>query len=255
MSDSRSNWTFGQIENFELEDDSYNENNKAIYDNETDTEYKFICFMYNINILDGIRLYKRKAITLMDYLANIAALGTSVFNLLTKIFGTLYSKNFDNYKIVENILSKEIKKVRKVKLNDKIESKFNLESNLIDDDIEENYKNNLYNDRNSLNNENDDKNDVDNMNEDEDVDKISKLPKLRFYEFFFNLVYSKCCTYIKRQKLIDTCDQILSNYFSVENILYNQILFENLLTDYHWNNPKFKSIHENELILELNKYI
>ena len=255
MSDSRSNWTFGQIENYELEDDSDNEDNKAIYDNETDTEYKFICFMYIINILDGIHLYKRKAITLMDYLANIAALGSTIFNLLTKIFGTLYSKNFDNYKIVENILSKEIKKVRKVKLNDKIESKFNLESNLIDDDIEENYKNNLYNDRNSLNNENDDKNDVDNMNEDEDVDKISKLPKLRFYEFFFNLVYSKCCTYIKRQKLIDTCDQILSNYFSIENILYNQILFENLLTDYHWNNPKLKSIHENELILELNKYI
>ena len=255
MSDSRSNWTFGQIENYELEDDSDNEDNKAIYDNETDTEYKFICFMYNINILDGIHLYKRKAITLMDYLANIAALGSTIFNLLTKIFGALYSKNFDNYKIVENILSKEIKKVRKVKLNDKIESKFNLESNLIDDDIEENYKNNLYNDRNSLNNENDDKNDVDYMNEDEDVDKISKLPKLRFYEFFFNLVYSKCCTYIKRQKLIDTCDQILSNYFSVENILYNQILFENLLTDYHWNNPKLKSIHKNELILELNKYI
>ena len=100
MSDSRSNWTFGQIETYELEDDSDNEDNKAIYDNETDTEYKFICFMYNIIILDGIHLYKRKAITLMDYLANIAALGSIVFNLLTKIFDALYSKNFDNYKIV-----------------------------------------------------------------------------------------------------------------------------------------------------------
>ena len=110
MSDSRSNWTFGQIENFELEDDSYNENNKAIYDNETDTEYKFICFMYNINILDGIRLYKRKAITLMDYLANIAALGTSVFNLLTKIFGTLYSKNFVIIKLLKIYYQKKLKR-------------------------------------------------------------------------------------------------------------------------------------------------
>jgi len=254
MSDSRNNWTFGQIENYKLLPFD-NEDNAIIYDNETDIEYKLVFAMYNINILDGIHLYKRKAITLIDYFANIAALGTTVFNLLTKIFGALYSKNFDNYKIVENILSKEIKNIKKIKLNNKIESKLNFESKLIDDNLEENDTINFYNDRNSLNNENENKNDVDNLDEDEDEDKIYKLPKLRFYEFFFNLVYSKCCTYIKRQKLIDSCDQILYKYFSVENILYNQILFENLLKDYHWNNPKLKSIHKNELILELNKYI
>ena len=59
----------------------------------------------------------------------------------------------------------------------------------------------------------------------------------------------------KEVKLIDSCDQILAKYFSVENILYNPILLENLFADYHWNNPKLKSIHENELISALNKYI
>ena len=84
---------------------------------------------------------------------------------------------------------------------------------------------------------------------------ISKLPKLRFFDFFFNNIYSKCCVYIKRQKLIDSCDNILYKYYSIENILYNQILFDNLMKDYQWNNPNLKSIHKNELIISLNKYV
>ena len=84
---------------------------------------------------------------------------------------------------------------------------------------------------------------------------ITKLPKLRFFDFFFNNIYSKCCIYIKRQKLIDSCDNILYKYHSIENILYNQILFENLMKDYHWNNPELKSIHKNDLIGDLKQYI
>ena len=256
MTNTPNNWTFGQIVNYEFEDNSDSEDNKIIYDNESDIEYKIVSVLYNINVLNGIHLYKRKAITLIDYFANIAALCSTVFNLLTKIFGALYSKNFDNYKIVENILSKEIQnaKLNKIKYN-KIESEFNLETNLIENNLEENKDNSLFPDKDSYNNENEAINKMDNITEDENDYEITKLPKLRFYEFFFNLVYSKCCTYIKRQKLIDSCSQIMYKYFSVENILYNQILFENLISDYHWNNPKLKSIHKKELILELNKYV
>lgn len=35
----------------------------------------------------------------------------------------------------------------------------------------------------------------------------------------------------------------------------NQILFENLMKDYKWNNPKLKSIRRNEMIVDLKKYL
>ena len=34
-------------------------------------------------------------------------------------------------------------------------------------------------------------------------------------------------------------------YYSVENILYNQIMLENLFKDYKWNNPELKDIYNN----------
>ena len=163
----------------------------------------------------------------------------------------IISPNFENYKIIENIISKEIKNAKKIELNDNntnsIRSNSSLEYNLID-------KENL--NKEKSNSEDIIINDIgeDNL-ENEDDKMISKLPKLRFYDFFFNNVYSKCCVYIKRQKLIDVCDNILYKYYSIENLFYNQILFDNLMKDYKWNNPELKSIHKNEFIKRLNKYV
>ena len=196
-----------------------------------------------INLLEGVNLYKRKEISIWDYLANIAALGTTLFNGLSKIFSLLYSKNFDSYKIIENILSKDTKREKIIKLKNNDISNSRLENNLID--------------KNSSNNEDLIINDLDedNLVNEDDNKMIKNLPKLRFYDFFFNNVYSKCCKYIKKQKLIDSCDNILYKYHSIENILYNQILFENLIKDYHWNNPELISIHKNDLIRDLKKYL
>ena len=174
-------------------------------------------------------------------------MGTTIFNIICKTFGLIYSSNFDNYKIIENILSKEAKKVKKIELNSN-ESNKDLKDDLLD-------KNN---DENELNNEDTIINDVENIDEGNIEDNellISKLPKLRFFDFFFNNIYSKCCVYIKRQKLIDSCDNILYKYYSIENILYNQILFENLIKDYHWNNPNLKTIHKNEFIVKIKNYV
>ena len=88
------------------------------YYEDFDIYLKYTLVFKILNPFDGINLYKRKEKSLWDYLANIAALGTTIFNGLCKIFGLLYSKNFDNYKIIERILSKEIKKVKKIELND-----------------------------------------------------------------------------------------------------------------------------------------
>ena len=168
------------------------------------TIFKALMINQMFNRLNGIHQYKRKAKSIWDSLANIAALGTTIFNIICKTFGLIYSSNFDNYKIIENILSKEGKKVKKIELNSN-ESNKDLKDDLLD-------KNN---DENELNNEDTIINDVENIDEGNIEDNellISKLPKLRFFDFFFNNIYSKCCVYIKRQKLIDSCDNILYKY-------------------------------------------
>ena len=40
-------------------------------------------------------------------------------------------------------------------------------------------------------------------------------------------------------------------YLSLDSILYNQIMIENLFIDYHWNNSLLNNIKNNELIIKL----
>ena len=53
-------------------------------------------------------------------MSNVAALGTTIYNILCKAFEILYSQHFDNYKIIEKILTKESKDEKKY--NNKTES-------------------------------------------------------------------------------------------------------------------------------------
>ena len=47
----------------------------------------------------------------------------------------------------------------------------------------------------------------------------------------------------------------MSNFLSVESILYNQIMLENLFKDYNWNNQELNNIDNNEFIIKLKKMI
>ena len=51
------------------------------------------------------------------------------------------------------------------------------------------------------------------------------------------------------------CNNILAKYFSIENLVYNQFMLENLLKDYKWNNPDLNSINNIELIYKLKQMI
>ena len=65
-------------------------------------------FLVNeLNKQEGKTIIYRRVTSFWDYLANIAALGASFLNIVSKVFSIIYSKNFDNYKIIDNILSKE----------------------------------------------------------------------------------------------------------------------------------------------------
>ena len=81
------------------------------------------------------------------------------------------------------------------------------------------------------------------------------LPKFRFIDFLFNNFYSnKTCKNI-RQQIIAKYNYLITKYYSIETIVFNQIKMENLLKDYKWNNPDLADINNNELIIQLNNLI
>ena len=254
------NFTFGKLEksiyySYDLSDSKHS----IQYNNKY---YKPIIGITFHNDLQGIYLYTRKRRSELDYIADVIALSAGLFNAICKIFGFLYSKSFDAYKIVEKILSKENIRLKSIELINNMNSnnnKSNEDLNNINLDNKYNNINNrnnrLYSDDSNIDNSNLIINDFDEDNDDI-YDRITELPKFHFFDFLFNNLYNKkCCKTFKRQKLISNSEEILYKYFSVDNIVYNQIIFENLMKDYIWNNPKMKSIYNNELIKGLTNDI
>jgi len=152
--------------------------------------------------------YKRKRISVLDVISKIGALFSTirVFFFYSLIY---YSKNFDNYKVIEKILNKD-----NIVLKNENKKK---DSSLMKD-ISDNA-----NDNKLLIN--------DNINHDEDFYPIDieneNLTKFSFFDFYFNNIYCEKFHTIK-QDIINLFNEISSNYFSVETILYNQIRLENL---------------------------
>ena len=63
--------------------------------------------------------YTRNPVSFLDVLADISALSSTVLDLISLVYGFLYSQNYDNYKIVESILTKKMR----IKIDNKIEEK------------------------------------------------------------------------------------------------------------------------------------
>ena len=79
--DFKNNCSFGKIIDLKFQDHSRSKMNQIEYDKEKDLEIAPTISFQIINPLEGIHLFKRKALSIMDYLANIAALGTTIFNI------------------------------------------------------------------------------------------------------------------------------------------------------------------------------
>jgi len=218
-------------------------------------DHKLIGIIRGINTHEKYIEYKRKEKKLFDVLANIVALSMLVYRSFVLIFGFTYSQNFDNYKIIDNILStkfdkndkKHIKDLNEVKLNKDFNKKeefliYNInnelnENDLILDDID--YEKEKINEDNKAHNNN-------NNNE-----SFIKMPKLHFWDFLLNNIYFKKLWKSDKQELISISSEIIEKYYSLENILYNQIKLENLLKDYKWNTQNLNCLIENELINKL----
>ena len=181
MNDKEYIHTFGQMKDVKVYDLSREIDDDIEHDKETGKYYKSVLGLSILNPLEGIHKYKRNSVSIWDYLANIASLGIGIFNGFCKVFTLIYSKNFDNYKIIENLLSKQF--IKQYEFN-------NIE----------NIPNSENNDKQTKNNErifsNEDLiiNDVDENTEyileNEDDKMVTKLPKLTFFDFIFNNIYS-----------------------------------------------------------------
>jgi len=84
---------------------------------------------------------------------------------------------------------------------------------------------------------------------------IRILPKLKFFDFFFNNVYFQFCKRREKQEIIALCNNIVANYISIDSVLYNHLKLENLFKDYKWNNPGLNDITKNNYIADLLKHL
>ena len=66
-----------------------------------------------------------------------------------------------------------------------------------------------------------------------------------------NNIYCKRYCETKKQEIISKCNEIVLKYNSIDYTLYSQMILENLLKDYKWNNPKLNNIENNKLINDL----
>lgn len=228
---------------------------ESTYSYEGDTQirneyFKILSLIEMENYLDEYIEYQRTKISFLDIFANILSLSLSLFNSIALGFAFLYSKNFDNYKILEKILSNKDTE-NKFKNNKKRECKeIELTNSLLNEFPNENSINNAINDDNFEEN--------DNMNKNlgkETMNSNIVLPKLRFLDFILNAFDFNKKIKTNRQNLISLCNDILAKYYSVDYILYNQIKLESLFKDYKWNDPKLEYIENNEMIKKIMNYL
>ena len=192
--------------------------------------------------------YTRKAKSFLDALTNIFALGSTVLHFFALALSVLFSTNFDNYKIIENILKKNyrinINKSKEEKEKDnssKIELKTDLIGNINDESEEQNI--NMGSDKN--NGEDNEKN----ISSSQDID----LPKLKFYDFLFHKLYFKCFGPSSKHSLINSCNDIVATYITIEKLISNQIKLDYLWKDYKWNNPQSEINERDDFILKLKE--
>ena len=194
--------------------------------------------------------YFRKEVSLLDLAAKILSLMASIFTG-TRIILRFYSNSFNNFKIIEKILNKQPIKKYKIKASSEMNDSDNDNNNkeiFIKDDFKEKFV-----DKNKNENENIDDKDYEEIgNESESDDK--RLQKLRFFDFFLNNLYC-CFKKQKKQNIINMCNQIVYKYGSIDFIIKNQILVENIIKDYKWNNPKLNDVENNNLFIQLKSYL
>ena len=195
--------------------------------------------------------YKRTKISIFDVIANICSLSMTIMGGFAFFFSNYYSSSFDNYEIIEKILSK--KKSGNINELDNINKDFDKE-NIINKEPS--------NTEAIIKNSNADEIDIEAPEKKEEEKLIIKeedqriLPKIKFIDFILNnLPFDKCCGKSKSQEILSSCNELISEYYTVEYLIYNQIMLENLLKDYKWNDPSLSNVESNKFIKEIKSNV
>ena len=192
--------------------------------------------------------YKRTKKSPLDVLANVGSLFSSFLAIFNYIF-SFYSSNLNNYQIMQKFLSdpKKLKELN-IKISRSKTIKFKNINNTNKKD--RNFDKQSIDTSKSVPFKSKDKNKITENNEDKNDENIN-LEGVYFIHFL--LKYFKCKYKSMKNKIdiINTCNAIIFKYFSIENILYNQIIFENLLKDYKWNEQYLTRIDCNLLLRRL----
>ena len=77
------------------------------------------------------------------------------------------------------------------------------------------------------------------------------MPRINVIHFLLKHLNFKSKYMKKCRDIIYMCNNILFKYISVEVLLYNHIIFENLLKDYKWNESFYSRLSSNDLVKKL----
>ena len=210
----------------------------------------YICFadIWISNDITQYTEYFRKEVSKLNLLASILSLMANSFTAVRFIL-KFYSKNFNNFKIIENLLNRQI--IKNYRINSSSSDISDFENNKLNP-ITDDFYNNIE-DKNNIDNDDMNKYEENKDNDEEDL-YTKKIRKLRFFDFFLNNCYC-CCKKQKPQKIIHICNEIVYKYASVDNLIKNQILIENFLKDYKWNDPSLNNVENNNLFIQLRTYL
>ena len=199
--------------------------------------------------------YVRTEKLVLDVLADIGSLFSTFFSVFTFIYN-FYSQNFDNYKIVNEVLTindknkkslKQISRANSIRI-DKIPLKKGFSELDADNIFSVNSFKSTPNTYRKINSKQKDEIKLAENNDNKSI-------RLKLIHFLLANIYCKKKNIKNEYKIIKICNKILSKYISIENILYNQIMFEDLLKDYQWNDNNLRIIENNYLIKKLNLLI
>ena len=251
LTNEKTEYKYWDLKNTErLVEDNTNKNNI----------FKFLLTIKTINDYSSYVYYKRKRITIWDTLAKLASLFQVFYAIAFHIY-KYYAKNFNNYKIIEKVLQINTKNFREYELRnilykqndiptkEFIKIKDKLEYKLIYDDFDDSKSEevNNFSLKNTLI-----KKESETIDELDEFLQIKMMPKFSFIRFFCNNLYFKqCCYKYRKQEFLHICDEILLKYMSFEYILYYQMVLENILKDYKWNEPILYNIEKNGLFDKL----
>ena len=227
------NESCGYIESFNID----NSNGRGFIRNE-DKQYYIINYI-DFTIEDNFHTeYTRKRISELDKIASLLSLLLSIYNGFKLVY-KLYSQNYNNSKIIEHLLDKKPKGKPKLPKTVQLQSLDSNRSNTLAPKNVDPSK--LMSDDTS----NDSKKDgIISVNSSE------KIKKICCCQYLLNDIHL-CFKKNKSQKIIDICNEIVYKYISIESIINNQILIENLFQDYNWREPKLNDIEKNDLFNEL----